>query len=420
MLKSPKEVIPECVEKIGEDYFYIPSHKTIYSELVDMWNDGTGIDLITLTERMASKSMLDDIGGASFVTHLFTFVPSADNIQYYLEIVRDKYILRQIISTAVESATRALNEQDNATGLLAETELKVNAIGKDSFARLKEKTLAEHIADKIERMESGEPDADIIFTKLKELDEKSPLRKGDMPLITGERKDGKSIFAISILENICIGQKLPGLIFSLEDRTPKVIDRIFAGVSRIPMNRHHVKKRMQSEDEAARKALEKIIPAPIVIKDDCFELSKIVAAFRKEFMAHPNLAVCIVDYAQLVIPPRRKDRSREQEVAEVSRTLRMLAMETGVPIILLSQLNAQGTSRESKALEQDATACWRIKQVKGEAHQRSIEIPWQRNGESGIEFKTAWFGEIARVDNLSRESEFATEEPKMEFTKKRA
>src|SRR4030095_6376988 len=100
MLISPRDIIAECVEKINEEYFYIPAHRTIYIVLVELWNAGQGIDLITFTQVLRDRNMLDAVGGPAFVTSLFTFVPTAANITYYLEIVRDKYILREIIAAS--------------------------------------------------------------------------------------------------------------------------------------------------------------------------------------------------------------------------------------------------------------------------------------------------------------------------------
>src|SRR3954469_18578821 len=102
MLLSPRDVIADCVERINEQYFYIPAHQTVYNVLVDLWNAGQAIDLITFTQILRDRNLLDAIGGASFVTSLYTFVPTAANANYYLDIVRDKYILRQIIAAATE------------------------------------------------------------------------------------------------------------------------------------------------------------------------------------------------------------------------------------------------------------------------------------------------------------------------------
>ena len=133
MLISPREIIAEVVEKINGDYFYIPAHQTIYLVLVDLWNAGAGIDLITFTQVLRDRNLLDSVGGAAFVTSLFTFVPTAANVTYYLEIVRDKYILREIISACTEGARRSYEEQDQVDNLLDEVEQKIYAVGEDRF-----------------------------------------------------------------------------------------------------------------------------------------------------------------------------------------------------------------------------------------------------------------------------------------------
>ena len=134
MLISPRDVIAEAVEKkVNEEYFYIPSHQTIYTVLVDLWNASQGIDLITFTQVLRDRNLLDTVGGASFVTSLFTFVPTAANVGYYLEIVRDKYILREIISACTEGARRSYEEQDEVDNLLDEVEQKIFAVGEDRF-----------------------------------------------------------------------------------------------------------------------------------------------------------------------------------------------------------------------------------------------------------------------------------------------
>src|SRR5688572_5083301 len=133
MLISPREIIAECVEKINEEYFYVPAHQTIYVVLVELWNAGQGIDLITFTQVLRDRNLLETVGGASAVTSLFTFVPTAANVTYYLEIVRDKYILRQIIAACTESVRRSFEEQDEVHNLLDEVEQKIFSVGEDRF-----------------------------------------------------------------------------------------------------------------------------------------------------------------------------------------------------------------------------------------------------------------------------------------------
>src|SRR3954463_618865 len=133
MLISPRDVIAECVEKINEEYFYVPAHQTIYTALVDLWNAGQAIDLITFTQILRDRNLLEAVGGPSLITNLYTFVPTAANVNYYLEIVRDKYILRQIIAAATEGVRRAYEEQDEVNTLLDEVEQKIFAVGETRF-----------------------------------------------------------------------------------------------------------------------------------------------------------------------------------------------------------------------------------------------------------------------------------------------
>src|SRR5438132_4113083 len=133
MLISARDAIAEVVEKITEEYFYVPAHQTIYSVLVDLWNTGQAIDLITFTQVLRDRNLLETVGGAALVTSLFTFVPTAANVGYYLEIVRDKYILRSIIAASTERVRRACEEQDDVGNLLDEVEQRIFAVGKDRF-----------------------------------------------------------------------------------------------------------------------------------------------------------------------------------------------------------------------------------------------------------------------------------------------
>src|SRR5256886_14041999 len=133
MLISPRETISECVEKINEEYFYVPAHQTIYTLLVDLWNAGQAIDLITFTQVLRDRNLLQSVDGAAFVTSLFTSVPTAANVGYYIDIVCDKYILREIIAAATESVRRAYEEQDEVSNLLDEVEQRIFAVGEDRF-----------------------------------------------------------------------------------------------------------------------------------------------------------------------------------------------------------------------------------------------------------------------------------------------
>jgi replicative DNA helicase len=187
------------------------------------------------------------------------------------------------------------------------------------------------------------------------------------------------------------------LIFSLEDREPKVIDRFFAGISRIPMGTRDTSLK-------AMRAASNLSALPIHVKDDCPDLRSIEATSR-ELKARCKIGLIVIDYAQIVKCRVSREVTRAQQIAEISRSFRQLAMELDTPIILLSQLNQDDQTFESRALEQDATACWWIqmpqKDEKDAENVRYIGIPWQRNGPSNIRFRVTFLGAIARVENYA-------------------
>jgi replicative DNA helicase len=181
------------------------------------------------------------------------------------------------------------------------------------------------------------------------------------------------------------------------------------------MWKNHISKLNEEEIATWMSGATKLMELPIWIRDDAFDLAKIAAitrqVHRKQQTAHkadanqPELFLVVMDYAQLIRGRTTNKSTREQEVSSVSRTLRLLAMETNLAICVLSQLNKDGESRESKALEQDATAGWMIQFNEEDPKVRSLYIPWQRNGDSGALVNAAFLGDIARFENLSQKED---------------
>lgn len=406
MLVDAKNTIPFVLEKIMLEDFYVPAHQILFTAINEMYENGKTIDLITFTQHLRDNDKLDEIGGDAFVAHLITFVPTSANVKYYVEIVKDKRTLRDIIQVATEGVRQAHEEQQDAKGLLATTQVKLAEIV--PFNLVKRKTVPDYLAEKMEAMENGEPDQDILITRFTELDRLCPIKKGDMPCIFSTRKMGKSTLALSIMENVCIATKGTGIYFSLEDRTSKVVDRLLAGVSRIPINKHHVKHLSQAEIETCLAAVKKICLANFIVHDDIYEIHAIVARAKKDILDNPNTVLIAVDYCQLVKVYGKKNASREQDVASISRNLRMLALETGIPVIVVSQENSDGATRESKSIEADSTHGLRVTNIEDEVEEKieqnkkRIQIPFQRNGESNIFFDLQFNGAIARFENLAQ------------------
>src|SRR5712671_97185 len=240
MLISPRETIAECVEKINEEYFYVPAHRTIYDVLVELWNAGQAIDLITFTQVLRDRHLLDSIGGAAFVTSLFTFVPTAANVQYYLEIVRDKYILRQIISAGTESVRRAYEEQDEVDSLLDEVEQKIFDVGEDRFKgqMLSMKDHAMQAIETIEKLYERKGSITGISTGFVEFDRMtSGLHPSEMVVIAARPSMGKTALAMNIAEFVAISEQLPVGVFSLEMSSQQLVQRMLCSRARVNLQR---------------------------------------------------------------------------------------------------------------------------------------------------------------------------------------
>src|SRR5216684_5916472 len=236
MLISPRDAIAECVEKINEEYFYVPAHQTIYNVLVDLWNTGQAIDLITFTQVLRDRNLLEGVGGAAFVTSLFTFVPTAANVGYYLDIVRDKYILRSIIAASTESVRRAFEEQEEVNDLLDEVEQRIFAVGEDRFKgqmlSMKEQVMS--TLESIEKLFENKGAITGVSTGFRDLDKlTSGLHSSEMIVIAARPSMGKTALAMNIAEYAAIEAKLPVAIFSLEMSAQQLVQRMLCSRARV-------------------------------------------------------------------------------------------------------------------------------------------------------------------------------------------
>jgi replicative DNA helicase len=369
MLISPRETIAECVEKINEEYFYVPAHRTIYNVLVDLWNAGEGIDLITFTQVLRDRNLLDSVGGAAFVTNLFTFVPTAANVQYYLEIVRDKYILREIISAATESVRRAYEEQDEVDSLLDEVEQKIFDVGEDRFKgqMLSMKDHAMQAIETIEKLYERKGSITGISTGFVEFDRlTSGLHPSEMVVIAARPSMGKTALAMNIAEHVAINEKLPLGVFSLEMSSQQLVQRLLCSRARVNLQRVRDGFLGERDFPSLTAAASKLAEAKIFI-DDSASLSILeLRAKARRLKAQQDIQLLIVDYLQLLrSTSRRAQDNRQLEISEISAGLKALAKELKIPVIVVAQLNRQPEQRaggkprlsdlrESGSIEQDA------------------------------------------------------------------
>src|SRR6476659_6915531 len=426
MLISPREIIAECVEKINGIYFHGPAHQTIYLVLFDLWNAGQGIDLITFTQVLRDRNLLETVGGASAVTSLFTFVPTAANVTYYLEIVRDKFILRQIIAACTESVQRSFEEQDEVHNLLDEVEQKIFSVGEDRF-KSQVLTMRDQVMEAIESIEKlYERRGGItgISTGFVEFDRMtSGLHSSEMIVIAARPSMGKTALAMNIAEHVAINEKLPLGVFSLEMSSQQLVQRLLC--SRARVNLQEVRDGFLGERDfpSLTAAASKLAEAQIFI-DDSASLSILeLRAKARRLKAQKDIKLIVVDYLQLLrSTSRRAQDNRQLEISEISAGLKALAKELKIPIIVVAQLNRQPEQRtggkprlsdlrESGSIEQDADVVGLLvrpeiyeedEDARAEkAGEAELIIAKQRNGPVG-EIALTFLKEFTRFEDRAR------------------
>jgi replicative DNA helicase len=397
MLISPHETIAECVEKINEEYFYVPAHRTIYDVLVDLWNTRQGIDLITFTQVLRDRNLLDSVGGAASVTNLFTFVPTAANVQYYLEIVRDKYILRQIISAATESVRRAYEEQEEVDSLLDEVEQKIFDVGEDRFKgqMLSMKDHAMQAIETIEKLYERKGSITGISTGFVEFDRMtSGLHPSEMVVIAARPSMGKTALAMNIAEYVAINEKLAVGVFSLEMSSQQLVQRLLCSRARVNLQRVRDGFLGERDFPSLTAAASKLAEARMFI-DDSASLSILeLRAKARRLKAQHDVSLIIVDYLQLLrSTTRRAQDNRQLEISEISAGLKALAKDLKIPVIVVAQLNRQPEQRtggkprlsdlrESGSIEQDADLVGLL--VRPELYEEDEEARVEKAGEAEL------------------------------------
>src|SRR6266436_5454978 len=416
MLISPRDAIAEVVEKINEEYFYVPAHQTIYSVLVDLWNAGAAIDLITFTQVLRDRNLLESVGGAAAVTNLYTFVPTAANLGYYLEIVRDKYILRSIIAASTESVRRAYEEQDEVGNLLDEVEQKIFAVGEDRFKgqMLSMKDQVMEAIESIEKLYERKGGITGISTG---------MHPAEMIVIAARPSMGKTALAMNIAEHVSINEKLPVGVFSLEMSSQQLVQRLLCSRARVNLQKVRDGFLGERDFPSLTAAASKLAEAKIFIDDSASLTILELRAKARRLKAQQDVRLIIVDYLQLLrSTSRRAQDNRQLEISEISAGLKGLAKELKIPIIVVAQLNRQPEQRsggkprlsdlrESGSIEQDADLVALL--VRPELYEEDEEarvekageaeliIAKQRNGPVG-EIQLTFLKEFTRFETRAR------------------
>lgn len=413
------EAIYRAVEIIVADDFYRESHRKIFKAMLELLDRGEAIDLVTVSEMLTRKNTLEDAGGASYLSSLASQIPTAANVAYHARIVREKAVLRALIRSAGEIAGKVYEESLDADDLLDFAERTVFEISdrriKTEFTSLKDAvkdsfTTIERLYEKKETI-TGVPSG---FTELDE--NTSGFQASDLIIVGGRPSMGKTAFALNIAQHAGIEEKLPVAIFSLEMSKRQLALRMLCSEAMVDSNA--VRKGMIRKQDWHKltDAAGKLTQASIFIDDSSALTALEMRAKARRLKKEHDLGLVIVDYLQLMRGKGSFER-REQEISDISRSLKALAKELDIPVIALSQLNREvektadkrpslANLRESGAIEQDADVILFLHREemydrdnpdkKGKAE---VIIAKQRNGPTGT-VKLTYLSRSTRFQNF--------------------
>lgn len=412
------EAIGVAIEHLDSFYFYNTSHQQIFTAVKSLYADRKVVDLITLSEYLKNNALLESVGGSASLAELANIVPSAANVKYYVDIVKEKGIQRQLIKNATEIITKSYATGVDVNELVDEAERLIFDIAsskqKQQAVQVKEivKTTIEKIDQLYQRKEhiTGVTSGFIDFDKMT-----SGLQRSDLIIVAGRPSMGKSALAMSMAENACIQANVPVAVFSLEMSKEQLVQRMLCSQAQVDANKVRTGFLSPSDWPQLTKAAGKLSSIPMFIDDTpAISVLELRAKARRLKTQH-NIGLIVVDYLQLMQAAIRSE-SRQQEISEISRSLKALARELNVPLIAISQLSRAVESRqdhrpqlsdlrESGAIEQDADVVvllMREEYYNPTDENRGIAeaiIAKQRNGPTGS-VKLKFFKEFIKFVNL--------------------
>jgi len=403
--------------------FYRHEHKLIYAAIGGLINASKPADVITVYEQLQGLGKADEIGGLVYLNSLAQYVPSASNIRRYAEIVRERSILRKLVSASDEIATQAFNPQGKAVDkILDEAEQKIFNIGEEG-TRMKQgfqsmDALVVELLDRVTEMAENPNDITGVRTGFDEFDKlTSGLQPGDMIVLAARPSMGKTSLAINIAEHVALEEGLPVAVFSMEMGAAQLAVRIVGSIGRIDQGHLRTGKLTDEEWPRLTEAIEKLRTVSLHIDETPgLSSSELRANARRLARQYGRLGLIVVDYLQLMSTSSSGDENRATAVGEISRGLKMLAKELKCPVIALSQLSRgveartdkrpmMSDLRESGAIEQDADIIMFIyrddyynKESK-EPGVAEVIISKHRNGPTGT-IKLAFLKPLTKFENL--------------------
>lgn len=414
-----EEAIGIAVEILDETWFYEEPHQLLYRAITELYGSRRKVDFLTLTNKLEHDGLLNQIGGHSYISTIIDSVPTSANIEHYANIVKEKGVLRALIRNATQIISDCYATKGEVEDVVDGAERLIFEV-----ADLKQKQKTVHIKDlvktsieKLDMLYQRKEHLTGLATGFTEIDKMtSGLQKADLIIVAARPSMGKTAFAISIGERVALDYKKPVAIFSLEMSKEQLVQRMICSQARV--DAHKVRSGFLSPSDWPKitKAAGQLSAAPIFI-DDTPAISVLeLRAKARRLKANHDIQLVILDYIQLMRSTSKRVESRQQEISEISRSLKALARELEVPVIALSQLSRAveqrqdhrpqlSDLRESGAIEQDADVVFllmREEYYNPTEENRGIAealLAKQRNGPVG-NVKLHFAKEFVRFENL--------------------
>lgn len=416
-----REAIVVASEIITGDDFYSRQYGIVFEAMIELNDEGKPVDLVTLQDRLKEKDVPPEVSSLEFVRELITTVPTSANIKYYANIVAEKSVLRKLIKLNEEIANTCYAGKESLEVILEDTEKRVFDLvqrrNTGEFVPIRE--IVMNAMDRIERASHNKGNVTGIATGFIDLDYRTAgMQPSDLILIAARPSMGKTAFVLNVAEYIAFKQHQTVAIFSLEMSKEQLVNRLFSMESKV--DSQHLRTGNLTDDEW-EKLIESagVIGKSNLIIDDTpgISISELRSKCRKYKLEH-NLEMIIIDYLQLMTGSGRSTDSRQQEISDISRSLKALARELNIPVVALSQLSRAveqrpdhrpmlSDLRESGAIEQDADVVmflYRDDYYNKDTEKKNIAeviIAKQRNGPIGT-IELVWLPDFTKFGNLQK------------------
>jgi replicative DNA helicase len=421
------EAVGTVIEMLDEDAFYQESHRRIFRTVLSLFEKNRAVDMVTLVEELKKEGGSEAVGGASYIASLFEEVPTAANVEHYAEIVRDKGLLRNLIAACTRAITESYDEKEEVEILLDRVEKRIFDIAENrssqAFVALRDLVMG--TMERFDEIQKHKHGITGIPTGFRDLDTGlSGLQPSELIIVAARTSVGKTSLALNIAQHAAIKEDLCVGIFSVEMSKEQVVQRMLCSEGRV--NWQHLRTGHLSAEDFGHlpHAADRLQRAPIFIDDTPAIPVLEVRAKARRLKANHDVQLLIVDYLQLM-QGRGRVENRQQEVAEISRSLKALARELRVPVIAVSQLSREVDKRESQeprlsdlresgAIEQDADVVLLLSRKamyspdKENENKATLHIAKQRNGPTG-RIPLIFIKEYARFEN----AETSREEPSL-------